>query len=400
MREINFSRENIEEMWGEVKEMFREDFREASRRVIKLALEEAMRDEVGSYLAAGPNERVVERRGYRNGYRMRWLTTAVGRVELEVPRTRERGYVPGVFERYKRVEGVVNGGIKEMFLRGVSTRKVREVLDVLCGCGVSAAYVSMVTKELDEEVRRFENGPIEDEYAFLFVDALSVRIRYELRAQRRWVLVAYGIRGDGSRKLLSFRVARTEGAGMWRSFLENLKVRGLKGRKLKLIVLDGSLGLWSAVEEVYPLVPHQLCWVHKLRNIARYGPRSQMSACVSEATRIMNAGTSAQAAKLFRRWKERWQSINPRGVACLERDFARLIPFFEFSPTFHRIIRTTNVIERSFKEIRRRLKVMGYFQNTKSCMRIILSQFYYFNAKWEHKGERITAIAEYLNRAA
>jgi transposase-like protein len=274
------------------------------------------------------------------------------------------------------------------------------VLDALCGAGVSAGYVSQVTKQLDSEVRRFENEPIADDYAFLFLDALSMRIRFEIKAQRRMVLVAYGVRRNGSRRLLSFRVAKSEGTGTWRSFLENLKVRGLRGHNLELVTMDGSTGLWAAIEEVYPVVPHQLCWVHKLRNIAKYGPRSRMQECVSEAARIMYAGSSAQAAKLFRRWKKRWQEINPKGVACLERDFERLVPFFEFDPSFHKVIRTTNVIERCFKEVRRRLKVMGYFQNTKSCKRIVMSLFYYFNGKWDNKKERIVPIARYFKQAA
>jgi len=227
-----------------------------------------------------------------------------------------------------------------------------------------------------------------------------VRIRYELKAKRRLVLMAYGIRRDGSRRLLSFSVAKREGQATWRSFLENLKVRGLSGRALELIVVDGAPGLWAALEDVYPLVEHQLCWVHKLRNIARYGPRSKRDACVSEAARIMYAGSATKAARLFRKWKSRWEPVNPRGVACLERDFHRLIPFFEFDPCFHKVIRTTNVIERSFKEVRRRLKVMGYFQNQKSCSRIVLSQVYYFNAKWDRRRERIQAIADHFQKAA
>jgi transposase-like protein len=164
--------------------------------------------------------------------------------------------------------------------------------------------------------------------------------------------------------------------------------------------MDGAPGLWAAIEEVYPLVPHQLCWVHKLRNISRYGPRSSREACVAEAAQIMYAPSSTQAAKLFREWKRRWQDINPRGVACLERDFDRLIPFFEFDSSLHKIIRTTNVIERCFKEVRRRLKVIGYFQNTKSCKRIVMSLFFYFNGKWDSRKERIESIASYFKQAA
>jgi transposase-like protein len=400
MRELNFSEHNLSVDLWEVKKMFAEDFNDGCRYLIKQAFEGIMCCEIKDYLRAEPYERSDRRRSQRNGSRQRSLLTNVGIIELEVPRTRDSGYVPDIFDRYKRVHGVVDRGIKEMFLKGVSTRKVRDVLDVLCGAGVSAGYVSQVTKQLDAEVRRFENEPIADDFAFLFLDALSMRIRFEIRAQRRMVLVAYGVRRDGSRRLLSFRVVKSEGTGTWRSFLENLKVRGLRGHNLELVTMDGAAGLWAAIEEVYPLVPHQLCWVHKLRNIAKYGPRAKREACVSEAARIMYAQSSAQAAKLFRQWKKRWQEINPKGVACLERDFERLIPFFEFDPSFHKVIRTTNVIERCFKEVRRRLKVMGYFQNTKSCKRIVMSLFYYFNGKWDNRKERIAPIGRYFKQAA
>jgi transposase-like protein len=400
MRELNFSTHNLSVDLREVKRMFQEDFSDGCRYLIKQAFEGIMCCEINDYLCAEPYERSDRRRGQRNGFRSRSLLTNVGVVDLEVPRARDGGYAPGIFDRYKRVHDVVDRGIKEMFLKGVSTRKVRDVLDALCGAGVSAGYVSQVTKQLDAEVRRFENEPIADDYAFLFLDALSMRIRFEIRAQRRMVLVAYGVRRDGSRRLLSFRVAKSEGTGTWRSFLENLKVRGLRGHNLELVTMDGAPGLWAAIAEVYPLVPHQLCWVHKLRNIAKYGPRSKREECVSAAARIMYAQSSTQAAKLFKRWKKRWQEINPKGVACLERDFERLIPFFEFDPSFHRVIRTTNVIERCFKEIRRRLKVMGYFQNTKSCKRIVMSLFYYFNGKWDNRKERIVPIGRYFKQAA
>jgi putative transposase len=400
MQELDFTRHRLSVDLVEVKKMFAEDFNGACRHLVKEAFEGIMRLDLEAYLGADRYERSQSRQGHRNGYRRRQLLTSVGVVDLSVPRSRDSGYEPEVLERYKRVHRVVDKGIKEIFLQGVSTRRVRDVLDALCGGGVSAGYVSQVVKGLDREVRRFENEPIQDEYAFLFLDALSVRIRYELKGKRRLVLMAYGIRRDGSRRLLSFSVAKRESQATWRSFLENLKVRGLSGQALELIVVDGAAGLWGALEEVYPLVEHQLCWVHKLRNLARYGPRSKRDECVTEAARIMYAGSARKAARLFRQWKSRWQEVNPKGVACLERDFHRLIPFLEFDPSFHKVIRTTNVIERSFKEIRRRLKVMGYFQDYRSCSRIVLSQVYYFNAKWDLRRQRIQAIAEYFDEAA
>jgi putative transposase len=397
IKQLDFSKPNLVVDLAEVKRMFGMHFNEGCRYLVKQAFEKIMALDMYEHTCALRYERTPVRSGYRNGYRARALVTSVGAIELEVPRDRAGGYEPECFERYKRIHSVVDEGIKAMFLRGVATRKVGYILDCLCGEGVSASYVSEVTKALDEEVRAFENAPIEDDFAFLFLDALGVRIRLELKVKRYLVLVAYGIRRDGSRSLISYRIAKSEGIGTWRSFLENLKVRGLAGHNLKLIIMDGCPGLWSAIDEVYPLVPHQLCWVHKLRNIAKYCPKRYREECTQEAANIMYARTSGVAANLFREWKTRWINLAPKAVECLEKDFDKLIPFFESSPKFHKVIRTTNVIERCFGEVRRRLKVMGYFQNTKSCKRIVLSLFSFFNHKWERKTERIVPIAQYFS---
>jgi len=165
---------------------------------VKQTFEEIMALDLYEHVSARRYERTPVREGYRNGYRARTLLTSVGPIDLEVPRDRVGGYQPECFERYKRVQPVVDEGIKAMFLRGVSTRKVRDILDCLCGEGVSASYVSQVTKALDGEVRAFENRPIEDDFAFLFLDGLDVKIRMELKVKRYRLLVAYGIRRDGS----------------------------------------------------------------------------------------------------------------------------------------------------------------------------------------------------------
>jgi len=380
-RELNFVDHNIYEVYSEIKDMFWQDFDTRRSGLMKWLYERGLRADFDSYINAGRHERVDRRRGYRNGYRTRSLFTGSGVLELRVPRDREGGYKPKVFERYKRVERVVDNGIRAMFLRGVSTRKVGEILDVLFGEQLSASYVSSVTKKLDEAVRGFSNSPVDDDFRFLFLDGVSVKIKVGLKAQRFMILVAYGIRSDGSRRLLSFRRAKSESAASWRAFLENLKVRGLRGDNLELIVMDGSTGLWSAIEDVYPFVSHQLCWVHKLRNVSKYCPVRYREKCMSEAKKIMRAKSAGVAANLFRAWKKKWLKLIPKAVKCLEDDFDRLIPVFEFPQQIRKKIRSTNVIERCFREVRRRLKVMGYFQNYKSCNRIIYALFEYFNSK-------------------
>jgi len=399
-RELNFDSQNLTGAFSEVKEMFRMHFERGCRYVTQRVYEKILAVDFDRFLNASRHERTCQRRGYRNGYRSRRLLTSVGALDLQVPRDRDGQYRPDLFARYQRVDHSLEESIRAMFLGGVSTRKVGDILDVLCGERLSASKVSTVVKELDQAVRDFANSPLTDDFVFLFLDALSVRVKCGLKAKKVKLLVAYGIRADGSRCLLSFQRARSESYACWKAFVENLHVRGLKGRSLKLIVMDGAVPLWAAVEEVYPFVEHQLCWVHKLRNVAKYCPVRHRQDCVRQAAQIMYAPSGTLAAKRFRAWKQRWQDQIPKAVACLERDFDKLIPMFEFPQAIQRMIRTTNVIERCFREVRRRLKVMGYFQNSKSCDRIIYAIFNYFNTKWTRNAEKIKAIKNVTDEAA
>ena len=399
-RALNFDSHNVAISMSEVKDMFRMHFEQGCRYVAKRVYDKILAVDFDSFINAGRNERTSRRHGYRNGYRSRSLLTSVGVLDLKVPRDRAGQYRPDLFARYKRVDSSLEETIRAMFLQGVSTRKVGDILDVLCGERLSASKVSTVVKELDGAVGDYANRPLDDDLVLLFLDALSVKIRFELKAKKVKLLVAYGVKADGTRELVSFQRANSESTACWKSFLDNLYVRGLKGRNLKLIVMDGGTGLWAAIEEVYPLVKHQLCWVHKLRNVARYCPKRYRHECVSQAARIMYAKSSATAAQRFRAWKKRWQNKIPKAVNCLEKDFDRLIPIFEFPKEIRKMIRTTNVIERCFREVRRRLKVMGYFQNSRSCDRIIYAIFNYFNTKWQQPNRKIKTINHLQNKAA
>lgn len=399
-RELDFDRHNVAFAMSEVKDLFRMHFERGCQYVAQRVYNKILAVDFDSYINASRHERSSKRRGQRNGHRTRGLLTSVGQLELTVPRDREGNYHPSLFEAHKRIDKSLDEVIRSMFLSGVSTRKVGDILDVLCGHRVSPGYVSTVNKELDSAVQAFANSPIVDEFVFVFLDALTVKVRFEIKARPVKLLVAYGIRFDGHRELISYQRANSESTACWRSFLDNLFVRGLKGRHLKLIVMDGAAGLWAAAEEVYPMVKHQLCWVHKLRNIANYCPARYREACVSQAAQIMRATSSAMAAKLFRQWKRDWATKIPRAVNCLERDFERLIPVFSFPKELRKMLRTTNVIERCFREVRRRLKVMGYFQNTKSCDRIIYALFAYFNKKWKRANQRNLKVKALNTKAA
>jgi len=398
--ELSFDRHNVALSMSAVKDMFLMHFERGNRYVTERVYQKILAVDFDAFVEAGRYERTPRRRGQRNGYRPRTLVTSAGVLQLQVPRDRAGQFQPGLFERYQRVEPSLAEAIRQLFIVGVSTRKVGVVLDALCGGGVSASTVSVILKELDEAVRAFANAPIVDDFVFLFLDALTVSIRLGLKAKKVKLLVAYGIHADGRREVVSFRRAQSESQACWRAFLENLRIRGLAGRRLQLLTMDGGAGLWGAVDEVYPLIPHQLCWVHKLRNVARHCRVVHREPCTREAAQIMYARTEAQACRLFRAWQKRWQKLTPKAVACLENDFDRLIPIFAFPESLRKMIRTTNVIERCFREVRRRLKVMGYFQNGQSCDRIVYALFASFNAKWKHKTKQLQVINSLTTKAA
>ena len=336
-----------------------------------------------------------ERKDYRNGFRSRNLLTTLGLIkEIRVPRSRKRGFEPKVFDRYKRVQHVVDAGILKMYLMGVSTRKVGEVLEALFSYTVSAAYVSKVSKRLDGDVGSFHNRPLKDDFLYLFLDGIHVKIRQVSKSVKRAVLTAYGVRADGSRELIDFRVAKSEGKGAWASFLENLKLRGLMGSKLALVISDGCPGLWAAAGEVYPFVEHQLCWVHKLRNVSNYCPARHREQCIAQARQIYLASTVKIGMRQFREWEKAWRELVPKAVACLGRDIDKLLVFLNCPREHGKKIRTTNVIERQFREIRRRLRVMGTFPDSASAQRMTFSLFVYHNTRWERSNTRIKEIAE------
>jgi putative transposase len=399
-RELDFDSHNVVLALSEVQDLFRRHFERGCRYVTQRVYEKILAVDFDGFIGADRHQRTSRRRGQRKGYRSRCLVTSVGVLDRQVPRDRQGKYRPALWARYQRVDRSLEATIRAMFLSGVSTRRGSDVLDALCGERLSASKVSPVVKEFDQAVRAFGNCPIEDKVVFLFLDALSVRIRFGLKAKRVKLRVAYGIGADGTRQLLGFQRAKLESYACWKTFVDNLPVRGLTGKNLKLIVMDGAVTLWAAVEAVYPFVEHQLCWVHKLRNVANYCPKHYRPECVRQAAQIMYAASGALAAQRFRAWKKQWQDKIPKAVACLERDFDKLIPVFGFPEAIRKMIRTTNVIERCFREVRRRLKVMGYFQNSPSCDRIVSAIFHYWNTKWQRPNEKIKAIKTLCEKAA
>lgn len=228
---------------------------------------------------------------------------------------------------------------------------------------------------------------LQDVYLYLFLDGVYLKSKSPVSVRRRCVLVAYGIRKDGIRELIDFHLAgKGESQIAWEMFLSRLKNRGLEGQSLRLAIIDGNKGLWNALDLVWPGLPRQRCWAHKLRNVANLIPKRFQSHAMAQAKSIYAADSYGKAVQAFRLWKHDWRLIAPKAVECLEDDLESLLVVYTEAPKqLWRSLRTTNIIERLFREVRRRTRPMSCFQNLASVERILFALFFRFNRLWSDK---------------
>ena len=377
----------VKDLWKAVKgeEDWWGDINERVLGSVKLILESSLEAELIENLQASRYIRTEVRRGYRNGYYERDLYSQYGVIKaLRVPRART-SYTSKILPNYQRRQSQINQMIKDMFLAGISTRRVGEVLDQVWGQPVSAQTVSNVCQKLDHEVKSYQSRRLSDRYQYLMFDGIVLKVKNVLKAYRRPVLVVYGITERGQKELIDFRQASSESATQWEAFLRNLYQRGLEGQNCNLVIIDGCKGLHQALETVYPYIPIQRCWAHKLRNVANHIRRNDQPQCLKQARRIYLAANSQAAVKAFREWKNKWEEKYPKAIRCLENDIDEMLNFLG-CPAEHRIkIRTTNAIERAFREVRRRTRTMSCFTNAKSVNRIIFGVMNHLNESWKDR---------------
>jgi len=278
--------------------------------------------------------------------------------------------------------------VQEMFLAGVSTRRVGQLLDRIIGQSVSAGTVSRITRKLDKEVKAWHSPPVQDTYVYVIFDAVYLKARWvaslfrtHRRSRKCVVLVAYGICHEGFKELIDFRLARGESAACWKQFLWSLFQRGLRADTTVLMTSDGGRGILAALEDVYPLVPKQRCWFHKMQNVANFVRKKDRSACVHELRGVYQAPNRRQALRRFQAWADRWRNLYAQAVDCLERDLEALLAFFQCPEPHRRMVRTTNAIERCFREVRRRTNGIGCFMDDGSVGRLVYAIFQYLNHK-------------------
>jgi transposase-like protein len=307
------------------------------------------------------------------------LLTELGDIELAVPRTRRFSPVT-VLRAYARRSAEIDRAILAGFVLGLSTRKVGQVLLALLGRPVSAATVSAVAKTLDGAVAAFHRRPLKDAYKVLMLDGVVLARKTGAGSLRRPVLVALGLRPDGKKEIIDFRLAGSESAAAWEAFLGDLIRRGLVGDKLDMICVDGGSGLLASLPTAYPGIPIQRCWAHKIRNLLDKVRKADHAAVKRGLHAIMNAANRVAARAAARRFAELWRHRYPKAVACLRHDLDELLACFRYkTPAERKAVRTTNAIERRFREVRRRTRPMGVFQDRTSMDRILFAVFTHEN---------------------
>jgi putative transposase len=353
---------------GEVKGLLHED-RDFLKQLVREALQETLEAEMNDTLSARKGERTSERIGYRSGYYSRTLITRVGKLELRVPQDRQGRFSTEAFERYQRSEKALVSALAEMYVQGVSTRKVKAITEELCGHEFSASAVSSVVKRLDEQLSQFAGRQLEEGFAYLILDARYEKIRESGSIRSRAVLVAIGIDWDGRRQVLGVDLANRESTGSWKEFLLSLRQRGLKG--VEMVVSDDHAGLRKAIAEVLPEAIWQRCYVHFLRNAVDYLPRKGDDDCLRELRWLYDRRDLNEARKDLASWLQRWQEKYPRLCAWVEDNIEETLSFYSLPHGHHKHLKSTNMLERLNEEIKRRTRVVRIFPNAPSCLRLI-----------------------------
>ena len=365
-------KDNAKEKEQDWKAIFVEALNEqddAFRRLLERIVQEVLEAEMDETVGAEKSERTGTRRGYRSGYYGRTLVTRVGKLELRVPQDRAGRFRTEVFERYQRSEKALVGTLAEMYIQGVSTRKVKEITEQLCGHEFSAATVSRVNQTLDEELAKFASRRLEEEYPYLVLDARYEKVREEGVIRSQAVQVAIGINREGRRCVLGVELANRESTTSWRDYLVKLQQRGLRG--VELVVTDDHAGLKQAIVEVLPGAAWQRCYVHFLRNALDYLPRKANDDCLVELRWLYDRHDLEQARQDLGAWLVKWQAKYPKMCCWVEANIEETFTFYRLPAEHHKHMKSTNMLERINEELKRRTLVVRIFPNAASCLRLV-----------------------------
>ena len=339
------------------------------RTLVEQVVQQVLEAEMDAALGAEKGERTASRRGYRSGHYSRTLITRVGKLELRVPQDRQGHFRTELFERYQRSEKALVGALAEMYVQGVSTRKVKAITEELCGHEFSSATVSRVNENLDGELAKFAERRLEEDYPYLILDARYEKVREDGVVRSQAVQVAIGINPEGRRCVLGVGLANRESTSSWRDFLQALKQRGLRG--VELVVSDDHEGLKNAIRETLPEAAWQRCYVHFLRNALDHLPRKANDDCLVELRWLYDRHDIEQAREDLGKWLNKWQGKYPKLCDWVEANIEETFTFYRLPAEHHKHLKSTNMLERINEEIKRRTLVVRIFPNAASCLRLV-----------------------------
>jgi len=347
---------------------------------VEILLNEAMRIERSNYLGVGPYERSEERVSHANGFKPRQLNTRLGSLQLQIPQTRDCQFYPQALERGMRSERALKLALAEMYIQGVSTRKVSEITEKLCGLSVTSSQVSRATAELDASLSAWRDRAL-GAYSFVFLDARYEKVRQNHEVVDCAVLIAIGVTPEGKREVLGCSVELSEAEVHWRSFMRSLQERGLHG--VKLLISDAHEGLKAARKAVWPSVKWQRCQFHLQQNARNYVPKIDMRRTVGSRIRaIFNAPDRAEAERLLQLFIRDHEKSAPKLASWAETALPEGFTVFFFDEDLRKRLRTSNVVERLNREIRRRSRVATMFPNEASCLRLVTAVVMEISEEW------------------
>jgi len=345
----------------EQKDFLQPAVQEAVQAILELEMEEC--------LQAGKHERTDQRLGYRSGYYRRRLITRVGTIVLRVPQDRAGHFSTQVFEQYQRSEKALVAALAQMYVQGVSTRKVAAITEELCGHEFSASSISTITARLDAQLEEFSRRVLSEAFPYVILDARYERVREGGVIVSRAILIALGIDWEGRRQVLAVEYANRESQSSWKEFLVQLKERGLQG--VQFVVSDDHPGLKAAIQEVLPGVWWQRCYVHFLRNALDYLPRKADDDCLQELRWMYERQDVEEARRDLKSWLEKWGMKYPKLCAWVETNIEETWTFYRLPVAHHKHLKSTNLLERFNQEIKRRTLVVRIFPNEASCLRLV-----------------------------
>jgi transposase-like protein len=366
-------------LWQEASE----DGDDGIRRLLETTVQRVLDEELTAFLGAERHERTAGRQGYRNGYKPRQLKTRVGTLSLMVPKDREGRFQTELFERYQRSEKALLLAVAEMDVQGVSTRKVKDITEALCGLEISRTQVSELAKGLDAEVAAWRTRPLSKQYPYLVVDARYEKVREDAHVTSRGVLLVVGIDEDGYREILATSTANTESETTWSEVFADLRDRGLQG--VRFVVSDDHRGLRAAIDRHFQGALWQRCQVHLLRNVLAHVSKKDRKWAVDLMRAITNAETLETARAALRQAVAAFEARYPKVARLLDEHAEEMLAVYQLPKPHRKRMRTTNMLERFNQELKRRTRVVRIFPDDRSCLRLVTALAIEQSEEWQDR---------------